>query len=132
MEEMEWSEAELVEHELLDAWIEELGIVENMMDKLVELDFNTEMRYLEGVLAKSELSDEMIMINQGWVLPDAVDDKMVEGPEYHHQFRVNTIAYHSLGTWFLNNWVQRTPPGMDMSPECGERNIHIIPKSINV
>ena len=71
--EMEWSEAELVEHELLDAWIVELGIVENMMDKLMELDFNTEMRYLVGVLAKSELiSDEMSMISQGWALPDRV------------------------------------------------------------
>ena len=83
MLELEWSESELVEHVLLDAWMKELGIEENMMDQLVELDFDKEMEYLEVLLANSGISEENSMSNQGGALPDAVDDKMVEGPEYN-------------------------------------------------
>ena len=128
---MEWSETELVEHVLLDRWMKELGIEDNMEDHLLGVDFDKEMRYLEGVLANNEARDSFknddknITSNQDWVMPDTGGDQLVEGPEDHDQLRVNTVAYHSLGTWFLNNWVLSTAPGriheVDMSPECGER-----------
>ena len=35
--EMEWSETELVEHVLLDRWMKELGIEDNMEDHLLTL-----------------------------------------------------------------------------------------------
>ena len=129
--EMEWSETELVEHVLLDRWMKELGIEDNMEDQLLGVDFDKEMRYLEGVLANNEARDSFknddknITSNQDWVMPDTGGDQLVEGPEDHDQLRVNTVAYHSLGTWFLNNWVLSTAPGriheVDMSPECGEK-----------
>ena len=118
--EMEWNEVELEEHMFMENWMKELGIEENNRETVVMVDFDWEMQYLDRVLAYRESANDEKMVSENdkdMVVPDADDYWMVEGPENENQLVVNTVAYFSEGTWFMDNWVLGQTPTKRMGSE---------------
>ena len=134
--EMDWNEVELEEHMFMENWMKELGIEENNRETVMMVDFDWEMQYLDRVLAYRESANDEKMVSENdkdMVVPDADDYWMVEGPENENQLVVNTVAYFSEGTWFMDNWVLGQTPTKRMGSEtlC-DRNTSLEARDMSV
>ena len=119
---MDWTQTEMVEHSLLDDLIGELGIQNMDMSRTSEVDFEQEMEYLEmlghdngGEEADLDMMSSYNVKYAGGMLRNIGDEDLEY--DWLEEPGVNTRAYYTCGTWFLNNWVRgHSESGrMDMS-----------------
>ena len=145
---MEGSQLEKEEHNFLESLMKDLGIEEKWEDRGMEVDFDQEMDYLEDVLMNladdvgigvgdmfdtGEINDKDMV---GGMMNGCLENiRMVMGESMdQNDLVVNEGAYHSEGSWFLNNWFHTKRMGSvrgygeDRSSEWGDLSMDVVSK----